>query len=138
MLMAKAHLIIRSIQLKIGHDLLMQVLSSHAINKMSPLCLFSLSPPLPPLSPQVFHKQLTLASSASQDSDFSHWHNLIISTGGVSPHNYALSLRARSESQPICSIRTSFFPPAYNYALPSFSSLIKACRYKINTCIYKI
>lgn len=33
---------------------------------------------------QVFHKQLTLASTASQASDFGHWHNLIISTAGVS------------------------------------------------------
>jgi transcription initiation factor TFIID subunit 2 len=54
-LMSKAHLILRSIQLKIGHDLLMQ----------------------------VFHKQLTLASTASQFSDFAHWHNLIISTAGL-------------------------------------------------------
>ena len=139
-LMSKAHLILRSIQLKIGHDLLMQVpdcvitLSSTlkllyssrlpspfllstlslfhllSLSSLSSLLLylplssyfFSHSSAFPypfPLSPsflstcpstlslslwQVFHKQLTLASSASQSSDFAHWHNLIISTAGVS------------------------------------------------------
>ena len=54
-LQSRAGLIIRMIQLKIGQDLLLQ----------------------------VFNKLLTLASAASQTTEWSLWQNLIISTGGV-------------------------------------------------------
>lgn len=54
-LSSKAHLIIRMLQLRIGHDLLVQ----------------------------VFNKLLTLASTASQTNEFSLWSNLLISTSGL-------------------------------------------------------
>ncbi|KAL5486754.1 hypothetical protein EMCRGX_G019273 [Ephydatia muelleri] len=54
-LSSKAHLIIRMLQLRIGHDLLVQ----------------------------VFNKLLTLASTASQTNEFSIWNNLLISTSGL-------------------------------------------------------
>lgn len=172
-LMTKAHLIIRSIQLKIGHDLLMQVISyyvllytstllymhtctvhvhenireaqlprlqtasrpiqtltSHSMRSRTCFCAgatrnvgTTLSALLCQLShlqlsdlllccsrsecdcvcyyccsssfpaTQVFHKQLTLASTASQASDFSHWHNLIISTSGVSIFHLAVIMQ---------------------------------------------
>lgn len=102
--LSKAHLVVRMIQLKMGQDLLLQVtrgitlqlvaliseispvthppfLPHSLLSSLTPFSSPSLLSSLPPS--QVFHKLLTLASTASQTREFGHWHHLLISTGGV-------------------------------------------------------
>jgi transcription initiation factor TFIID subunit 2 len=88
-LVSKAHLVVRSIQLKIGHDLLMQ----------------------------VFHKQLTLASSASVASDYGHWHNLIVSTAGLMKSIQTVSGKDLSHfmEQWVCRNGVPRFHAAFSY-----------------------
>ena len=97
--LSKAHLVVRMIQLKMGQDLLLQVtrgITLQLVALISEISAVTHPPSIPSIPPsftpsilhslppsQVFHKLLTLASTASQTREFGHWHHLLISTGGV-------------------------------------------------------